>query len=165
MRKGALAMTGVGIALLFAAAALAAGELAGLERLKALAGEWEGKNKSGETARAVYEITANSTAVVEKLSVGPMETMVTVYHADGDSLMMTHYCGTGNQPRMRAEQTHAPGMLLFKFADATNLASPENGHMHNLALTFAGTDRLKQVWTWREKGQDRDEVIELARKK
>ncbi len=31
---------------------------------------------------------------------GP-ENMITMFHMDGDRLLMTHYCGAGNQPRMK----------------------------------------------------------------
>jgi predicted metal-binding membrane protein len=165
MRKTTLAVaTALALALTIRMEAVGA-EPGGLDRLKALAGEWEGKNTAGEAARVTYEVSANGTAVVETLSVGPMHTMVTVYHSDGDGLMLTHYCGVGNQPRMRAEKTHAPEMMLFSFADATNLASPADGHMHNLKLTFADKDHLRQTWTWREKGQEKEEVIELARRR
>jgi hypothetical protein len=50
---------------------------ASLERLKTLAGEWVAAEDGDE--------------------------MVTVYHADGPDLVLTHYCLEGNQPRMRAK--------------------------------------------------------------
>jgi len=137
----------------------------GLEKLKTLVGEWEGKNREGESSHASYEIASDGSAVVEKLGSGTMHSMVTVYHKDGDRLMLTHYCGVGNQPRMRSEKASEPGVLRFAFVDATNLQSPDAGHMHRLALRFRDADHLTQEWTWVEKGQEKTEVIELARKK
>ncbi|MEE9218921.1 MAG: hypothetical protein V3U98_07615 [Acidobacteriota bacterium] len=148
-----------------AAAAQADSEVAGLEKLKALVGVWEGQTKEGKSARATYELVSNGTAVLETLETGEEETMITVYHADGDQLMLTHYCGAGNQPRMRAGKAAAGTTLRFSFVDATNLQGAQAGHMHNLELKFEGLDRLIQVWTWREKGSEREEVIELARKR
>lgn len=161
----ALATAGPTAAAAGTAAGTAAGDASGFERLKSLAGEWEGKNREGQPARATYEVTANGSAVVETLSAGEMHSMITVYHRDGDRLMMTHYCGAGNQPRMRSEKAAEPGVLRFAFVDATNLPGPDAGHMHRLALRFPDPGHLRQEWTWTEKGQEKTEVIELARKK
>ena len=139
-------------------------QAADLEKLKSLAGEWEGKPGSNPGTRATYEIVSNGTAVVETLSEGD-ETMVTVYHADGDRLAMTHYCGTGNQPRMRSEKPAAGETLKFTFLDVTNLASPEAGHMRSLAIRIEESDQITQTWTWREKGSEQQKVIELVRKR
>lgn len=165
MRRLVIALSIAGMATLAALAAGSAAQPGGLETLKALAGEWEGKAKDGSPARASYEVTSNGSAVMEALSIGEMETMLTVYHPDGDRLMLTHYCGAGNQPRMRAEKSAEEGTLRFSFVDATNLASPEAGHMRQLVLRFRDPDHLVQEWTFREKGQERTEVIELARRK
>lgn len=135
-----------------------------LEKLKLLAGEWEGKPESSAGARATYEIVSNGTAVLETLSEGD-ETMITVYHADGGRLAMTHYCGAGNQPRMRSEKPAAGETLKFTFVDATNLASPEAGHMRSLAIRIEEPDQLTQTWTWRENGNEQQKVIELVRKR
>ncbi len=138
-------------------------QVADLEKLKSLAGEWEGKPETSAGARATYEIVSNGTAVVETLSEGD-ETMITVYHADGDRLAMTHYCD-GNQPRMRSEKPAAGETLKFTFVDATNLASPEAGHMRSLAIWIEDPDQITQTWTWREKGNEQQKVIELVRKR
>lgn len=144
--------------------ARAGGEAASLDNLKALAGEWKGKTESGATARASYEIVSNGTAVLETLEEGE-ETMITVYHADGGRLALTHYCGAGNQPRMRAEKRAAGKTLSFTFVDATNLPSPEAGHMRSLAIRFESPDRINQTWTWRQDGNEQQKVIELVRKR
>src|SRR5262245_36193612 len=75
---------------------------ASFDAMKALEGKWTGKNSKGEAVSVSYELVANGTALVETLH-GMNEIMTTVYHTDGSNLMMTHYCGAGNQPRMRAD--------------------------------------------------------------
>jgi hypothetical protein len=136
-----------------------------LGALADLAGEWEGTNSEGQAARLTYEIVSDGTALVETLRVGEEETMVTVYHQDGEGLMLTHYCAAGNQPRMRSEKPMREGGVRFAFVDSTNLESPSAGHMRALALTLKGRDRLRQEWTWREKGQERTEAFEFARRR
>lgn len=49
--------------------------------------------------RTTYKLVAGDSAIEETLSHG---NMVTMYHPDGNSLMLTHYCVAQNQPRMRA---------------------------------------------------------------
>ena len=92
--------------------------------------------------------------------------MTTMYHPDGDHLMMTHYCSAHNQPRMRSQTGSAETRsIVFDFVDVTNLSTPDAGHMTRLVLTFVDQDHLTQEWTWREKGKDSVVVIRFERKK
>jgi hypothetical protein len=103
---------------------------------------------------------------MEKIGMPHESDMVTLYHPDGDSLMMTHYCAAHNQPRMRAGKVSPESRrIAFDFVDATNLASPDAGHMHRLVMTFEDRDRIVQEWTWREKGKETIEIFTLERKK
>ncbi len=126
---------------------------AAFEKIKSLAGEWDGKNARGPV-RAKYEVVSGGNTVMETLQPQGESTMITMYHLDGGKLMMTHYCSSGNQPRMKAGALRADGkQVAFKFQDATNLASAGAGHMVALTLTFTDADHLTQLWTWQEKGQ------------
>ena len=81
--------------------------------------------------------------------------MMTVYHPDGSRLVMTHYCSSGNQPRMRAEGLSAEGKkLAFAYVDVTNLSSPDSLHMVRLAMTFDDANHFTEEWTSLEKGKD-----------
>jgi hypothetical protein len=92
--------------------------------------------------------------------------MVTLYHPDGNKLMMTHYCSIGNQPRMRADvPTGEVKNLSFTFVDATNMAKPADGHMHSLTMTFQDADHMAQVWTFRQDSKDMPVTFNLERKK
>src|ERR1700686_5146018 len=66
-----------------------------LDRFKQLAGEWVGKGKLGDMEhemRVVYKVTAGGSAVVETIAPDSAHEMVSVIHADGDALLLTHYC-------------------------------------------------------------------------
>ena len=71
--------------------------------IKNMAGTWESKGASGRTVPVDFKVTAGGSAVMsEILGEGP-EDMITMFHLDGPNrLLMTHYCGAGNQPRMQA---------------------------------------------------------------
>ncbi len=74
----------------------------------------------------------------------PAET-VTAYHRDGDAVLLTHYCGQGNQPRLRLVAT-ADDTAQFERFDVTN-ASPDQGILTRLALQLDG-DQLHRSETY-----------------
>ena len=74
----------------------------GFDKLKSLAGQWQGKRSDGKPVVVTYELVSGGHGIMERLEAADEDEMVTVYHPDGDGLMMTHYCSAGNQPRMRA---------------------------------------------------------------
>jgi hypothetical protein len=139
---------------------------AGFNKLKSLAGDWQGKDPDGNDLKVNYQVVSGGSALIETLQNANEPSMVTLYHLDGDKLMVTHYCSSGTQPRMVAE-TPAGDIknLNFKFFDITNLANPDAGHMRSLAVTFQGQDHIRQVWTWRLEGKDQITTFELERKK
>ncbi|HLG93462.1 MAG TPA: hypothetical protein VI546_01355 [candidate division Zixibacteria bacterium] len=156
-------------ALLFADEKLSAPKSTpGFEKLKSLTGEWQAKTKDGQPVKVSYKLVSNGSALIETLEMGKKGegTMVTVYHLDGDQLMMTHYCSANNQPRMKAQPASGEiKSLTFSFLDATNLAPPDSGHMHRLMIIFQDEKRMTQEWTWREYGKDAfTEVFEYKRK-
>jgi len=55
--------------------------------------------------------------------------MISVYHLDGDRLILTHYCEVGNQPRMQATSFDPKSNEIdFNFLDATNMPIPTPTH-------------------------------------
>lgn len=136
------------------------------DRLKSLSGEWEGMNKNGEPVHVVYSLTSAGSVVMEQIEPGSDHAMVTMYHKDGDRLMMTHYCAAGNQPRMRTAKSQGDGRsLTFSYLDATNLAKSSDPHMVKLVFDFTDQDHLVATWTYQgEGGKDTIEVFRMTRK-
>lgn len=125
---------------------------AAFERLKTLVGRWEAKTEMGKVT-LTYELIANGSALVERDAFENMPAMETVYHLDGNRLLLTHYCMLGNQPRMQARSFDpATGEIRFEFLDITNLASPGAAHMHNVTLRIADADHLTGEWQGFENG-------------
>jgi hypothetical protein len=139
---------------------------AGFEKLKSLVGEWVSKSPDGQTVTVSYQIISGGAALMETLKPANEPGMVSVYHLDGDSLRMTHYCTAGNQPRMRAEATSGEiKQLRFIFVDATNLAKPSDDHIRGITITFQDNDHITQEWAAREGGKDSLTTHRLERKK
>jgi hypothetical protein len=125
---------------------------AAFARLKTLVGEWETNMPDGK-GRLSYELTGGGTALVERESADKMPGMMTVYHLDGDRLILTHYCMTGNQPRMQARAFNPEtGEIKFQFLDATNLANPNAGHMHNATFRLIDHNHVVAQWQFYENG-------------
>jgi|ERR1041385_3624303 hypothetical protein len=160
---------------LLAATTLLAGKLpgrsngeAGFEKLKSLVGSWNGKDEEGKPVTISYKIVSAGTSIMETLDMAENhEAMVTMYHMNGDKLMMTHYCSLGNQPRMRAEKVSKDvNTLSFSFMDATNLANKDENHMYKLLFTFKDDDHFSQQWIMHMKGdQDHPAAFDFERVK
>lgn len=83
-----------------------------------------------------------------------MPAMETVYHLDGSRLLLTHYCMAGNQPRLEAKSFNPDkGELQFRFLDATNLATPNAGHMHDVLIRFVDNNHFETEWQFYENGK------------
>ena len=135
------------------------------DKVKSLAGSWEGKSAGGNPVHINYKLVSGGTAVMESIMESADAQMVTLYYLDGDHLMMTHYCMANNQPRMKADaSTSSPTAIKFSFVDATNLSSPDAGHMYAHSIEWKDSNHVTQHWTWREGGKDKVETFELQRK-
>jgi hypothetical protein len=139
---------------------------AGFEKLKSLAGEWQGQKTDGKTVNVSYQVVSGGNSVMETLEPSGEPSMITLYHPDANKVMMTHYCSVGNQPRMSAQVPAGEIKAInFVFVDATNMAKSSDPHMHSLALNFQDKDHLTQVWTMRMDGKDMPVTFNLERKK
>jgi hypothetical protein len=143
---------------------------AAFKKLCALAGEWEGsvqwsgaRHDSGRM-NASYSLTGAGSAVVETLTMDGIPIMTSVYHLDGGDLRMTHYCGTRNQPRLKARRIDVErGIMDFDFVDITNLSSPGAGHVSGVEIRLLDADRFTLTFVFEEGGQRSHERIELTR--
>ena len=126
------------------------------DKLKSLVGSWKGKDEEGKPVTISYKVVSAGTSIMETLDMAEnKEAMVTMYHPNGRTLMMTHYCSMGNQPRMKTKGLSKDGKTLsFSFIDATNLASPKDNYMHRLVFTFKDDDHISQAWTMLMEGKN-----------
>jgi hypothetical protein len=133
------------------------------EKLKALDGTWEGKTSDGRSVRVSFRTTSNGSALMSEI-MGD-ENMITMIHLDGDRLLLTHYCGAGNQPRMKATTSPDGKTITFDFVDATNLASPQAGHMQRVTFSIPDTNHHSEEWIFLQNGKEARERFDLQRQK
>jgi hypothetical protein len=135
------------------------------DALKTLSGNWEGKNNQGQTLRVSFRETAGGSALSSEIHGEGAENMISMIHLDGDRLLMTHYCGAGNQPRMKGALAPDGKSVTFDFIDATNLSGPDAGHMHHVVFTMPDADHHTEEWTFLDHGKEMKELFTLQRAK
>jgi len=127
-------------------------------QLKQIAGSWKAK-----TTSVSYAVMSADTALVETYALGSGHETLSVFHPAGPTVMVTHYCAQGNQPRLKLESA-TPGHWVFTFFDATNLSSPAASHLVRLELELsADGKRLKRIETYEENGKREATALELER--
>lgn len=140
--------------------------LTAFEHIKKLEGTWRSKSTKGWEERQQFRLIAKDTAVASQSmpvppvggsggNSAPNAPMLTVFHMDGDKLLLTHYCEAGNQPRMIATAVEDGGRTVrFAFLDATNMPSRTTGHMHSVVITFVDDRHFNEQWSWYENGKE-----------
>jgi hypothetical protein len=135
-----------------------------LDRFKTMVGTWEGTSPKGQTSEVKYQLMAGGTAVMsESHMIG--DDMTSMFYVDGGRLMMTHFCPSGNQPRMRATISPDLKTVVFEFMDATNLPGPQAGHMHRAVYIFSDAGHYSEEWTWKKEGKDVNFHYEMTPRK
>ena len=111
--------------------------------LTTLTGEWvaggaEHEHGSATAANAgarSFKTKAAGSAVVQTTRAGTPGEMKTIFHMDGDQLLLTHYCAQGNQPRLVEGQSVGrlhQLVLLLRFALGYRLT--RGGQEHHLGV-------------------------------
>jgi hypothetical protein len=119
-----------------------------LGRIKALAGTWEMTDDKGQSQIAsIFVVSSDGHVVREIMFPGSQHEMTNMYHMDGDTLIVTHYCAVGNQPRMRAPATDASAdRITFVFDSVTNKTSADQTCMGNMTIVFVDAQTIRQEW-------------------
>lgn len=117
-----------------------------LGQIKALEGDWtvvmDGNPDAGA---AQFRVSSGGSVVREIMFPGHPHEMTNLYHMDGKSVVVTHYCAAGNQPRMRAASV-SPGRIDFAFDSVTNFVGVDKECMGGLTLVIKDKDNVRQEW-------------------
>lgn len=128
----------------------AARDEAMLGQIAALAGEWEMADEDGTpTLASTFNVTSAGSAVREIMFPGEPHEMTNLYHMDGPNLVVTHYCATGNQPRMIATEARTSDegtVYQFDFDSVSNLRDEHTHYMGNMTLTLLNDGNIREDW-------------------
>jgi hypothetical protein len=135
------------------------------EQLKALAGSWEG-TLDGQTLQVSLRVTSKGNALLHEMRGTGPDDPITLFHLDGERLLLTHYCDAGNQPRMVATISPDGKTIVFDFVEATNLLSSQMGHMQRVTFTFIDSDHHTEKWEFAmADGKQMGGLLDLKRAK
>jgi hypothetical protein len=132
------------------------GAKAAFDALKALNGDWAGTvgTRAGGPGKVSFRVTSAGSAVFERQFPDQPHEMTSVYHLDGEDLVLTHYCAAGNQPRMRLNRGKSSAKeLVFEFAGGTNLDPGKDGHVHAGRIRILEGNRFEAEWYFHADGK------------
>jgi hypothetical protein len=136
------------------------------DKLKTLAGSWEG-TLEGKPLQVSLRVTSMGNALMHEMTgAGRPDDPISLFHLDGDRLLMTHYCDTGNQPRMVATISPDGKTITFNFLEATNLLSSQMGHMQRVVFSLIDSDHHTEKWEFAmADGKQMGGLLDLKRSK
>jgi hypothetical protein len=124
--------------------------------LTTTSGEWHpgtgGQHEHGGAAAPVgnpanivaVRTKAAGSAVVHTYRAGTPGEMETVFHMDGDLLLLTHYCALQNAPVLKFVKSNKPGELKFVFHGGTNFDPKIDAHLHESTFQIMDNNTIEQ---------------------
>jgi hypothetical protein len=117
------------------------------EFLKTLAGNWTrtggAHDHGGDSHQVIFKNTAAGSSVMETMFPGQEMEMISMYHMDGDDLLLTHYCALHNAPIMKFEKSDKPGEIKFVFHGGTNFDPKVDAHVHEGVMKIKDANTLE----------------------
>jgi hypothetical protein len=135
---------------------------AAFERLKSLVGTWETVEKgSKRPGVATYTLTGGGKVLLEVMGGG----MATAYHLDKGTLVLTHFCGAGNQPRMRVKTIENDGRhFVFEMYDITNHPNRDSYYSSALDVRFVADGTVELTYRGMTAGRESTQTFQLVKR-
>jgi hypothetical protein len=136
-------------------------------QIKSLNGKWSVQGKDENMKGEIdFAVSSNGSIVREIMFPGTPHEMTNIYHLDGQSVVMTHYCAMGNQPMMRATKGSAKE-IPFHFAGVSNMTSEKENYMGDMTLAFKDKDHVSESWRDYKEGKatDKPTAFDMTRMK
>jgi len=133
------------------------------DKLKTLAGTWEGTFEGGPVHISL-RVTSMGNAILHEMKGGGPENPITMLYLDGDRLVLTHYCDAGNRPRMVGTISPDGKTITFNFVDVTG--STQQGHMQSAVFSLIDSEHHTETWNFAmADGKQMGGLLELKRTK
>ena len=116
------------------------------EKLKTLAGSWQA-SMMGMSLQETIRVTSRGNAILHEMTSSAMpDNPITMIYVDGDRLLLTHYCDSGNRPRMEGKMSADGNTVEFKLVDITG--NTDKGFMNRLVFTLIDANHHNGESTW-----------------
>ena len=125
------------------------------DKLKALAGTWEGPVRTtpevpeidGTIMTVTLRVTSMGNVLMHEMTgVGRPDDPITMLYLESGQLELTHYCDAGNRPRMRGAFAPDGNSVTYDFIDLTG--GNDHGHMHGAVFSFIDANHHIEEWTF-----------------
>ena len=129
------------------------------ETFKGFEGQWA--IRSGQKALPIemtYESGSKGSIVTEQFG-----KELSVFYRDGQSLLMTHFCNAGNQPRLRLRENTQPGVFEFQMFDITPLQSADAEHVERVIYRIVDDKTIDLEIVWKHGKSEESEKYTLTR--
>lgn len=123
------------------------------KHLERLVGRWTCTVAGAKAVELAYRLVSSGSALVETFTTPSGKETLTLFHLDDSHVLATHYCGQGNQPRLRLQQS-SESTFDFRFQDATNLTSQDVSHLDRLELKLIDGDHYEKTETYVADGKE-----------
>ena len=136
--------------------------------LQTLAGDWDrsgGHDHGDNSSLNTFRVSGAGSAIVETIFPGQESEMVTVYHRNGDDLLLTHYCALHNAPVMKFQKSDKPGEIKFVFHGGTNFDPKVNMHVHEGTLRIKNSDTVESSFLTFDDGKPGATVSSVLKRK
>jgi hypothetical protein len=133
------------------------------EKLKTLAGSWEGHGIADppqpdmpDIMQISLRVTSTGNALMHEMKGKGKpgdhndDDPITMFYVDGDRLLLTHYCDAGNRPRMVGKVSPDGKSVEFDFLDVAG--STQYGHMQHAVFTVIDANHHSEDWTYMQPG-------------
>jgi len=135
------------------------------DKLKTLAGTWQ-VNLMGVPMNIIMRVTSSGNAILHEGTSSAMpDNPITMFYVEGDRLLATHYCDSGNRPRMEGKMSPDGKRIEFTLLDI--VGNTEHGYMGNIAFNFIDATHHTEDggWTFPGKRPPMQIHLELTRTK
>ena len=113
-----------------------------------------GSTSEGYRGNWTFKTKALGFAVVQSYNLGTPGEMETVFHLNGDDLVLTHYCALQNAPVLKFQKSSKPGEIKFVFSGGSNFDPMVDQHLHDSTLQIKDKDTIETVNTVWAKGRN-----------
>ena len=129
------------------------------EKLKTLTGTWQG-SLMGMSINVTMRVTSSGNAILHEAtsSVRP-DDPITMFYLDGDRLFATHYCDSGNRPRMEGKMSADGKKIEFTLVDISG--NTQHGYMGNIVFNFIDPNHHAEDGSWTLPGKTAPVQIRL----